>query len=451
MNVIKERHLAGVDGAGRRASEIFGGKRMEEKKKMQSLLTKFFQPSGDDGSSSSSSSDGLSFVWQLEEKRERERKQAEIARKRAKSVAKAKAKREREKAKREAEREEFKRAAEAKRRGRLIVDRLYLGSKEAAANGDWLDECEISHILNVTSGVANYYESDEDVEYMQIRVADSPDEDLSRHFNDAIEFIDAAVSNASSNVLVHCRQGMSRSPTCIVAYLMAKKRMYLADAYRCVLEANGGELLINDGFKRQLMDFELDWFAELDKGTADLLANGPRERRATELYMPSEIAAPPKATRRRVAKTSAQPSKRRHGLFSTVRSKRVRWKTVAEYQRMRLAEFVCQDDNSMVDDDDSELSSSSSSSESLSFVSTRRLVRSESLPNLFTSSLDADFDDLDTYSMPSSPRESDDDQNCDELRRSLKRQLASIDVKRKGDREEEEEEEQCRAKRQRVM
>merc|ERR1711879_281491 len=60
-------------------------------------------------------------------------------------------------------------------------------------------------------------------------------------------------------VLVHCREGLSRSPSTVIAFLMKKHSWTLARAYDHVMERNR-KLRINDGFKRQLMQFEFSLF-----------------------------------------------------------------------------------------------------------------------------------------------------------------------------------------------
>lgn len=46
-------------------------------------------------------------------------------------------------------------------------------------------------------------------------------------------FIESARKN-NENILVHCRGGLNRSPTIVIAYLMIKRKMSLGDAYNLV-------------------------------------------------------------------------------------------------------------------------------------------------------------------------------------------------------------------------
>ena len=47
---------------------------------------------------------------------------------------------------------------------------------------------------------------------------------------EAVEFIDQALTN-NGKVLVHCIAGVSRSASCVIAYLMAKNKMNYENAY----------------------------------------------------------------------------------------------------------------------------------------------------------------------------------------------------------------------------
>lgn len=56
----------------------------------------------------------------------------------------------------------------------------------------------------------------------QIKIDDSPFENISHHFTKCIEFI--SKHRKSGNVFVHCAAGISRSATIVIAYLMKLKK-----------------------------------------------------------------------------------------------------------------------------------------------------------------------------------------------------------------------------------
>lgn len=60
----------------------------------------------------------------------------------------------------------------------------------------------------------------------------------------------------NKRVLVHCIQGISRSVSMVIAYLIAKENMSLRDAYALV-KAQRKLARPNKGFLKQLIDFEI--------------------------------------------------------------------------------------------------------------------------------------------------------------------------------------------------
>lgn len=58
----------------------------------------------------------------------------------------------------------------------------------------------------------------------------------------------------SGKVLVHCMVGMSRSATCVLAYLMISRKMSAAEAIRTVRMHR--DIHPNEGFLQQLADLD---------------------------------------------------------------------------------------------------------------------------------------------------------------------------------------------------
>jgi protein-tyrosine phosphatase len=98
--------------------------------------------------------------------------------------------------------------------------------------------------------------------YKRIEVNDSMEENIKKYFAESLKFIDQ-----SQNILVHCREGKSRSVSMIVAYGMKYLGMTLKDSFEHLSKLTKNEIRINDGFKRQLMEYELEIFQDLRENT----------------------------------------------------------------------------------------------------------------------------------------------------------------------------------------
>ncbi|XP_019762872.2 protein phosphatase Slingshot isoform X2 [Dendroctonus ponderosae] len=98
-----------------------------------------------------------------------------------------------------------------------IFDHVYLGSEWNASNYEELQRNEVRHILNVTREIDNFFPGTFD--YLNVRVYDDEKTDLLKHWDDTFKYITKA-KNEGSKVLVHCKMGISRSASVVIAYAM---------------------------------------------------------------------------------------------------------------------------------------------------------------------------------------------------------------------------------------
>ncbi|KAF7273904.1 MAP kinase-specific phosphatase [Rhynchophorus ferrugineus] len=127
-----------------------------------------------------------------------------------------------------------------------ITEHLFLGSQ------DCCDESVLQHhdIKNVLSvGIEAPVKCD-DVTYKFIEMLDVPETDLSIYLKDCLDFIETAL-NSSSNVLVHCNAGVSRSASVVIAFLILKRQHSFQEAFDRVVTARRC-IRPNDGFLKQL-------------------------------------------------------------------------------------------------------------------------------------------------------------------------------------------------------
>ncbi|XP_077294421.1 protein phosphatase Slingshot isoform X2 [Arctopsyche grandis] len=98
-----------------------------------------------------------------------------------------------------------------------IFDHVYLGSEWNASNLEELQKNGVRHILNVTREIDNFFPGT--FNYLNIRVYDDEKTDLLKHWDNTFKYISRA-KDEGSKVLVHCKMGVSRSASVVIAYAM---------------------------------------------------------------------------------------------------------------------------------------------------------------------------------------------------------------------------------------
>jgi len=104
-----------------------------------------------------------------------------------------------------------------------VVENLFIGSQDAAAEEEILTSKGITHIVNVGTGIPNMFEHK--FKYFKVDILDTPEFDILPFIEPTSNFIDNAIKNEHGKVLVHCNAGVSRSSAILIGYLM-KKRNY---------------------------------------------------------------------------------------------------------------------------------------------------------------------------------------------------------------------------------
>lgn len=135
-----------------------------------------------------------------------------------------------------------------------IFDYLYLGSEWNASNYEELKANDISHILNVTKEIDNFFNIGLGFEYKNIRVYDEEETELLHHFNEAHSFITEA-KEKGAKVLVHCKMGVSRSASCVIAHIMKTRGWSLEKAINHV-KSKRSCIKPNPAFMRQLEEYQ---------------------------------------------------------------------------------------------------------------------------------------------------------------------------------------------------
>ena len=134
-----------------------------------------------------------------------------------------------------------------------ISKELFIGNLYDAKDFNLLKKKGITHILCAAGELKPNFPNE--FEYLTLNGAsDHEDYNLSKDFDRAADFINKGVKQGGK-VLVHCAAGISRSTSCMMAYLMKHRGMKLLDAYKL---CKSGRAIVNpnEGFKRQLEGYE---------------------------------------------------------------------------------------------------------------------------------------------------------------------------------------------------
>lgn len=98
-----------------------------------------------------------------------------------------------------------------------IIHGIFIGNNDQARSVDWLRMNKITHIVNCTKELDNYFP--EHFNYLKLHLRDLEQQSLTSSLEPSFDFIQKAVSN-SGRVLIHCNAGISRSSSILIYYLM---------------------------------------------------------------------------------------------------------------------------------------------------------------------------------------------------------------------------------------
>ena len=156
---------------------------------------------------------------------------------------------------------------------------LLLADASVASNFALLQRLGVTHILNLTCEVDNALPGR--FIYKTIRARDNLAQQLRGHFAEIVDFIEDVRRRAGAKVLVHCSEGVSRSTTAVLAWLMRAEGKQLGDAFD-ELKALRPVTEPNPSFLQQLRQYEQD--LQLPKRTT---------RKLTMLDEGGEVAVEP--------------------------------------------------------------------------------------------------------------------------------------------------------------
>ncbi|XP_022655236.1 dual specificity protein phosphatase MPK-4-like isoform X2 [Varroa jacobsoni] len=134
----------------------------------------------------------------------------------------------------------------------VVAPNIFVSDRATAENEGALVRLGITHIVTVDSHRlrAELYTEPKRFQFHFIRADDVVEQDLLTHLPEMFQFLDNA-----GRILFHCHQGISRSVTLCIAYLMLKTMKSLEDISKQICQARP-QAFPNNGFWTQLLLFE---------------------------------------------------------------------------------------------------------------------------------------------------------------------------------------------------
>ena len=134
-----------------------------------------------------------------------------------------------------------------------ILNWMFLGTFKNANNLEELKILRIKYILNCAieikpRNLPNY------IKYFHLNLTDSPTTDITKFFEQAFSFIELA-RKKKEKILIHCKLGISRSPTILIAYFIKNMGHTTMSALE-FLKSKRSQVHPNPGFITQLNSYE---------------------------------------------------------------------------------------------------------------------------------------------------------------------------------------------------
>ena len=134
-----------------------------------------------------------------------------------------------------------------------IFNWLYLGTFANACDIDELKRNKITYILNCALECINT-KLPENIKELHLKIRDTDDFEIINYFEEANHFIQKC-RKEGCNILVHCKFGISRSPSFIIAYLIKYNKLSVDEALKLV-NRKRFQIKPNKGFINQLYRYK---------------------------------------------------------------------------------------------------------------------------------------------------------------------------------------------------
>ncbi|KAF9647180.1 phosphatases II [Thelephora ganbajun] len=168
----------------------------------------------------------------------------------------------------------------------LIIPGLYLSDLHTAQDPTVATSFGITHIVSVLDFHPSFPHEMRHIKKMHVRLSDNFREKIIPHLDETTAFIQEALKDPESKVLVHCVMGISRSATVVSAYLIARDAMTAPEAIDFIRERRP-IICPNIGFRRQLDEYAVKLHGETKRGPVMQVkpSEVPKNIRGVRLWM----------------------------------------------------------------------------------------------------------------------------------------------------------------------
>lgn len=139
-----------------------------------------------------------------------------------------------------------------------ILPFLYLGDASHGTDYNTLLQHQFTHILNISQD--SYEKEVKQIKYKFLKIADHPESKIEDEFQSAWKFIEEA-EEENGKILVHCGEGVSRSTTIVLSFLMYRQGWNLLQCYQFVKKRRP-QISPNNGFMKKLIQLENQLFGK---------------------------------------------------------------------------------------------------------------------------------------------------------------------------------------------
>ena len=137
-----------------------------------------------------------------------------------------------------------------------ILPNIFVGNYASALSKKFLILNKITHILNCGIHLVNLFQKENNFKYLNIPLYDFEYQELEDYVNKTNKFIEEGSTNGNK-ILIHCGEGVSRSVSICLMYMIIIKKLTFTEAFN-IMNQKRPCSKPNEGFIKQLKQQSMD-------------------------------------------------------------------------------------------------------------------------------------------------------------------------------------------------